>query len=242
MPRATLRSCKVDEEYAKCKPLGVNVLVVEDDAQLAELLERVFREEGHEPTLCRTLREGEAAISRETPDIVILDGMLPDGDGLELCARLRTRQPPLPVVMLTARGEVSDRVAGLRMGADDYVTKPFEIEELLARVDAVHRRVSRSWITSIGGLEIDRRLQQVRASGARVELTAREYSLLARLADSPDECVGRATLLSDVWNMTFDPGSGVVDVYVSRLRDKLGGLSWMIETVRGQGLRLRTKA
>jgi len=218
----------------------VNFLVVEDDVQVAELLERVFREEGHEPRICGTLKAAEEALATGSFDIVVLDWMLPDGEGLELCGRLRNRQPPLPVLMLTARGEVHDRVTGLRTGADDYVTKPFEIEELLARLYAVHRRANQSWITCAGPIEIDRRAQVVRTQGKRLDLTSREYTLLARLADCPDECVSRNALLTDVWNMNFDPGSGLIDVHVSRLRDKLGELAWMVETIRGHGFRLRT--
>jgi len=219
--------------------LVVNVLVVEDDAQLSELLGRVFQEEGHVPFVCGTLRDASAAIASRSFDIVVLDWMLPDGDGLELCTRLRDRQPPVPVLVLTARGELHEKVMGLRAGADDYLIKPFEVEELLARLDAVHRRV-RTWVTRIGAIEVDRRAQIVRAAGKRLDLTGREYALLARLADAPDECVARSLLLADVWNMSFDPGSGLIDVQVSRLRDKLGDLAWMVETVRGQGLRLRT--
>jgi DNA-binding response OmpR family regulator len=218
----------------------VNVLIVEDDVQLSELLGRVFHEEGYTRVVCGTLKEADQALASTPFDIVVLDWMLPDGDGIDLCARLRERPRPIPVLMLTARGEVHDRVAGLRTGADDYLTKPFEIEELLARVEAVHRRVNQGWTTRAGALELDRRAQLVRAGGKRLDLTSREYSLLARLADAPDECVSRSMLLLDVWNMTFDPGSGVIDVHVSRLRDKLGELAWMVETVRGQGLRLRT--
>jgi DNA-binding response OmpR family regulator len=218
----------------------VNVLVVEDDKQLAELLDGVFREEGHAPVVCGSLAAAEGALAGGAFDVVVLDRMLPDGDGMDLCARLRGRIPPLPVVMLTARGEVHDRVSGLRAGADDYVVKPFDVEELLARVDAVHRRAHQPWITEVGVLEIDRRAQIARARGRRLDLTAREYAILARLADCPEECVSRATLLADVWNLSFDPGSGVIDVHVSHLRDKLGELSWMVETVRGHGLRVRS--
>jgi len=218
----------------------VNLLVVEDDAQLAELLERVFREEAHEPLVCGTLKAATELLATATVDMVVLDWMLPDGEGLELCARLRNRQPPIPVLMLTARGEVCDRVTGLRMGADDYLTKPFEIEELLARIYAVQRRVNQPWISCVGPLEVDRRSQVARANGRRLDLTSREYSLLARLADCAGQCVSRDSLLSDVWNMTSDPGTGVIDVHLSRLRDKLGEFAWMVETVRGQGLRLKT--
>jgi len=220
--------------------MPVNVLLVEDDPQLAELLERVFREEGHCPTVCGTLRAAETAIERTSLDFVLLDWMLPDGDGLDLCARLRHRKPHLPVLMLTARGEVQDRVLGLRTGADDYITKPFDVDELLARVDSVRRRVIEPWTTTAGPLIVDRRARSATLEGERFELTSREYDLLVRLAESADQCVSRTTLLRDVWNMSFDPGSGVVDVHVSRLREKLGERAWMIETVRGQGLRFRT--
>ncbi len=218
----------------------MRILLVEDDVQLAELLERVFCEEGHASWVCGTLAAAENAFAAENFDIVVLDWMLPDGDGIELCNRLRTRLPPLPVLMLTARGELHDRVSGLQSGADDYVTKPFEIEELLARLEAVHRRVHRPWFTQAGFVEIDHRAQTIRVEGRRLELTSKEYALLARIAEVPNECVSRAALLSDVWNLAFDPGSGVIDVHVSRLRNKLGDHAWMIETVRGHGLRLRT--
>lgn len=216
--------------------------MVEDDAQLADLLEGVFREEGHAPVVCGTMSAATDELARRAFDVVVLDRMLPDGDGLALCARLRERVPPVPVLLLTALGDVPDRVEGLRTGADDYVVKPFDVEELLARVDAVCRRVREPWITKIGALELDHRERIVRAEGRRLDLTARELALLVRLAASPGECVSRATLLADVWNTAFDPGTNVIDFHVSKLRDKLGALAWMIETVRGRGLRLRASA
>ena len=218
----------------------MHVLLIEDDVQLAELLERVFREEGHVPTVCGTAAEAQAAFDRGSYDLAVLDWMLPDGDGLALCMRFRKLQPLLPVLMLTARGELEDRLAGLDTGADDYVTKPFEIEELLARMRALERRVTRAWVFRAGQFELDRRTRVVKYGEDRLDLTSREYELLARLADNPNECVTRQALLHDVWKMSFDPDSGIIDVQVSRLRDKLGGLAWMVETVRGQGLRLRT--
>jgi DNA-binding response OmpR family regulator len=218
----------------------MNVLVVEDDIELANLLGRVFREEGHDVSLAPRLSRAHEALASGSFDLVVLDWMLPDGDGLELCVKLRAENRAIAVLMLTARAEVQDRVTGLRNGADDYLNKPFEIEELLARVEAVRRRVNQGWLNRIGELDIDRRTQTVQAAGTRFNLTAREYALLARLADSPDACVSRAQLLADVWNVSFDPGSGVLDVHLSRLRDKLGNFAWMVETVRGQGLKLRT--
>jgi len=217
----------------------VRILVVEDDSQLAELLGRVFDEEGHVTRVVSSLAAADAAIEAMPFDIVVLDRMLPDGDGLELCRRLQTRNVTLPVLLLTARGELQDRVSGLRTGADDYLTKPFEVEELLARLDAIVRRTARPWVTAIGPMEIDRRSQTVKLEGKRLDLTSREYALLARIADEAGECIGRAVLLADVWNMAFDPGSGLIDVHMSRLRDKLGSFGWMIETVRGHGFRMR---
>lgn len=218
----------------------MQVLVVEDDAQLAELLLRVFREEGHEATVCGTIREADAVLANTTFDIGVVDWMLPDGEGLDLCSRLHARRPAIPTLILTARGEVHDRVAGLRSGADDYLTKPFDVEELLARVDVIHRRATQHWVTRVGALEIDRREHVARKNGKPLDLTSREFAVLARLADPPDECVSRQALLADVWRLSFDPGSGVIDVHMSRLREKLGDVAWMIETVRGQGFRLRT--
>jgi DNA-binding response OmpR family regulator len=218
----------------------MKVLVVEDDLQLGDLLERVFREEGHETLASTSLADAERALAAASFDLVVLDRMLPDGDGLELCAKLHARQPPVAVLMLTARGEVPDRVLGLRVGADDYVTKPFDVEELLARVATIFRRVNQAWIIRLGPLEIDRRTQSAQTGGRRLGLTSREFALLARLADCPDTCVSRTQLFADVWGTPLDPGSGVLDVHLSRLRDKLDTLAWMLETVRGQGLRLRT--
>jgi len=223
--------------YVPC----VNVLVVEDDAQLSELLERLLREEGHAPAVCATLEAARSELVSESFEMVILDRMLPDGDGIELCRFLKRKRSAPPILMLTARGEVHDRVSGLRMGADDYLTKPFEVEELLARLDAIHRRASAAWRTRVGDLVLDHRAQDASAAEKRLGLTAREFALLARLADQPNEAVSRTVLLADVWQMGFDPGSGVVDVQVSRLRDKLGDFAWMIETVRGIGLRLRSQ-
>lgn len=217
----------------------MQILLVEDDAQLAEVVARVLREEGHVVELATGVGEAELRSEGRTFDLVVLDRMLPDGDGLELCARWREQRPSTGVLMLTARGEVADRVQGLRGGADDYLVKPFELNELLARIESIGRRRA-PWVCELGPLVIDRRAQIVRADGRRIDLTNREYAILARLADCPGECVTRQALLEDVWNMRFDPGSGIIDVRLSRLREKLGEHAWMIETVRGKGIRLRS--
>ncbi|MCU0687253.1 MAG: response regulator transcription factor [Polyangiaceae bacterium] len=219
----------------------MKVLVVEDDPQLAELLGRVLTEEGHAADFCRTLGEARAGTAAQSYDALILDWMLPDGEGLTLCEELRKAQVFTPVLMLTARGEVQDRVLGLRTGADDYLTKPFDIDELLARLFALTRRAARPAVWSHGDFEIDRLAREARVHGKGVGLTPREFVLLARLADDVGRAVPRATLFASVWNLHFDPGSGVLEVHVSRLRDKLGEYAWMVETVRGVGYRLRTE-
>ena len=218
----------------------MDILVVEDDVLVADLLRRVFQEEGHAPTICCDLRSAREALASRSFDFVILDWMLPDGEGIDVCPELRARRPPIPLIVLTSRRDEPDRVRGLRAGADDYLAKPFGVSELLARIEAVHRRVGEPLMTRVGALSIDRRQQQVTAHGRRLDLRAREYALLARLADTPDADVSRSALLLDVWSTALDPGTGVIDVQIKRLREKLGDLAWMVETVRGQGYRLRT--
>jgi DNA-binding response OmpR family regulator len=219
----------------------VKVLIVEDDPQLAGLLGRMLGEEGYASDLCKTLAEAREKASSGAYDVVVLDWMLPDGEGLLLCEEMRRAGVFTPVLMLTARGEVHDRVLGLRTGADDYVVKPFDIDELLARIFALTRRAARAAVFRHGELEIDRLAREARVQGARLDLTQREFSLLARLADDVGRAVPRAALFEGVWHLRFDPGSGVLEVHVSRLRDKLGDYAWMVETVRGVGYRLRTE-
>lgn len=217
----------------------MRILIVEDDARLGALLLRVFREEGAEAQLCVTAKDG-LRCAVETFDVIVLDWMLPDGDGLGFCDTVRQSSVLTPIIMLTARGEVPDRVAGLRAGADDYLVKPFEIDELLARVNALVRRSQQLGSILLGDLAIDRLQRRCTVAGVSLDLTAREYELLVRLASANGLPVSRAVLLRDVWRMDFDPGSGVLDVQVSRLREKLGKESARIETIRGVGYRIRT--
>lgn len=167
--------------------------------------------------------------------------MLPDGDGPAFCESVRQANVLTPILMLTARGEVPDRVAGLRAGADDYLVKPFELEELLARVVALVRRSQQLSSVRLGELVIERLQRRCTVRGVALDLTVREYELLARLAAANGSPVARAALFRDVWRMDFDPGSGVLDVQISRLREKLGKEASRIETVRGVGYRLRTE-
>ena len=215
----------------------MRVLLVEDDASLGELLSRVIREEAGAVTWCVDAASGLHAAEQEH-DVIVLDWMLPDGSGPEFCEQLRRSSNATPILMLTARGEIADRVTGLRSGADDYLVKPFDIDELLARLDALVRRSKRLGELDCGALAIDRLHRRCVLRGSALDLTTREYELLLRLAVAEGEPVARAMLLRDVWKMNFDPGSGVLDVHVSRLRDKLGSDAACIETVRGVGYRL----
>lgn len=214
------------------------VLVVEDDRKLAELLSRVLTEEGYEALTAHSKQAALAAISSERLDLLVVDRMLPDGDGLELCSTLARSGGGMPVLVLTALGELRDRVEGLDRGADDYVIKPFEIPELLARIRALLRR-SASPVRRIGGLRLDFRSRRLLRGDEPVDLTTREFELLAHLVDADGAVLSRARLLAAVWGTEHDPGTNLVEVHVSRLRSKLGAAAAMIETVRGGGYRLR---
>ncbi len=220
----------------------MKALVVEDDRKVARLLSRVLQEEGYVVDACASGFDAERQAAAIAYDLVVLDWMLPEGDGLSVCRALRRQGLAVPVLMLTARGEVAERVLGLEAGADDYLVKPFHVEEFVARVRALQRRARATLARiSIEGLEVDRVARTVSLHGRPVELTTREFMLLALLAQRADQVVTRSELLSQVWEARFDPGSNLVEVHVSRLRDKFGDDAWRIETVRGQGYRLRSR-
>lgn len=219
----------------------MKVLVVEDDVKVARFVSRVLVEEGYMVDLCSSGADAIAQAQAGMYDLILLDWMLPDLDGLSVCRTLRRTGFAMPILMLTARGEVRERVLGLETGADDYVTKPFEVEELLARIKALVRRSSAFSKLVCGEIEIDRMHRRVLLRGASLDLTTREYTLLLHLAHRVERVVPKSELLSHVWEMKFDPGTNLVEVHVSRLRDKLGEFSWMIETVRGVGYRLRAE-
>lgn len=217
----------------------MKVLVVEDDRKLARLLQRMLSEEGYLADVCSNGTDALAQAGSGIYDLLILDWMIPEVDGLEVCRQLRRVGSTVPILMLTARGELGERVLGLDCGADDYLVKPFEIEELLARINALLRRSSGHGCLRIGALEIDRNTRRVRLDGKILDFTAREFSLLLRLAQRAGRVVTRSELWTQVWSTQFDPESNVVEVHISRLRDKLGAYGGMIETVRGQGYKLR---
>lgn len=214
------------------------VLVVEDDPKLAAFLSRVLTEEAYDVVTCHSKEAALAAMAQHEPEVLVVDRMLPDGDGLDLCTAATRGRTEIPVLVLTAMDEVTDRVEGLDRGAADYVLKPFEIDELLARIRALLRR-SATPARQVGRLRLDFRSRRVWCEDRPVELTAREFDVLAHLVDAEGAVLSRAQLLSGVWGTQRDPGTNLVEVHVSRLRSKLGSTASMLETVRGGGYRFR---
>ena len=218
------------------------VLIAEDEPRLASFLEKGLRASGFATTVVGDGATAAAFARDDSFDLLILDIGLPGKDGLTVLAELRERGQRLPVILLTARDGVSDKVAGLDGGADDYVTKPFRFEELLARVRARLRAgpagggAGGETELAAGPISLDLRSRRARAGDEEVELTAREFTLLETFLRHPGQVLAREQLLSQVWGYDFDPGSNIVDVYVSNLRRKLGNDT--IETVRGMGYRL----
>src|ERR687898_1571749 len=221
---------------------GTRVLVVEDDRSIARLLQLELE---HSSLAVRCAYDGPSGLAAAVefgPAVVILDIMLPGIDGVGVLKRLRQRGNRVPVVMLTARDEIPDRVHSLNLGADDYVTKPFSIEELLARLRALLRRVEGDEVLRVADLEVDTATREVRRGERKVEnLTAREYELLEFMARSPRRVLSLDLLLSDVWDQELGVETNVVDVYIGYLRKKVdaSGESRLIQTVRGVGYALR---
>lgn len=214
----------------------MNVLLVEDEERIASFVEKGLGTRGFD--VRRVVTGGAAldAISDEI-DIVVLDLGLPDIDGLEVLRSLRKTWVSLPVVILTARGDIDDRVAGLDLGADDYVPKPFAIDELAARLRARLRARDESLTRlHVGDLELDLIARRARLTGKIIELTSREFALLEMLMRHAGQAISREELLANVWGLDFDPRSNLVDVYIRYLRRKLGN-GW-IETLRGVGYRI----
>jgi len=212
------------------------VLVVDDDHSLRRMLERSLLAEGFAVQAVADGGAALAAIERSAPDLVVLDVALPGMDGLAVCRRLRDKGFAQPVLMLTARDGVADRVAGLEVGADDYLIKPFATEELVARLRALMRRGGGGGrLLSLGDLTLDLDTRELRRDGRLIELTAREAALLELLMRSPRRVVTREQALEDVWR--DEASAGVVDAYVMRLRAKLGEPQ-VIRTVRGSGFML----
>lgn len=213
------------------------MLVVEDERKIAGFLQRGLEDEGHRVEVAGDLANARERLAAGPWDLLLVDRMLPDGDGLDLVRALRRRRDGLPVICLTARDRVEERVAGLQGGADDYLVKPFSFDELLARIEAVRRRSRGPEQLEVADLRIDVPARRVSRAGTEVRLTAREFDLLRYLAEHRGRVIGRTRLLEAVWGTTHDPGTNTVDVYVSYLRAKVdkGFDPPLLHTVRGVG-------
>jgi two-component system OmpR family response regulator len=221
----------------------LRVLVVEDEAKMAGLLKRGLEEEGYAVDMAGDGKEALWLATENPYDAVVLDVMLPDLDGFEICRRLRETGRWSPVLMLTARDGVADRVSGLDAGADDYLTKPFSFAELLARLRALVRRgaAERPPVLRVGDLTLDPATRRVGRGGAPIDLTAKEFALLEYLMRHRGEVLSRTRLIEHVWDFAYEGDSNVVDVYIRYLREKVDRpfAADSIETVRGAGYRLR---
>jgi DNA-binding response OmpR family regulator len=219
----------------------MHILVVEDERRVASFLERGLRAEGYAVTVARDGDRGARLAASEQVSLVVLDLRLPDRDGLTVLRDIRAAKPALPVLILTARDDVRSKVDGLNAGADDYLTKPFAFEELVARIRAhLRRQEERADVLRAGDLVLDLRARRVERGGLPVSLTPREFALLELFLRHPGQVLTRTQILGQVWGFEVDPSSNVVDVYVRYLREKLDrpGSPPAIETVRGVGYRV----
>ena len=215
----------------------MRLLVVEDEARIAAFLVKGLTAAGYAVDLASTVAQAMELTVQHEFTLAVLDLRLPDGDGLDVLREIRARGDDLPVIVLTARAEIGDRVEGLDLGADDYLAKPFAFDELLARVRTrIRGHAAQGSVLVSGEIELDLRTRRARGFDGEVDLTQREFTLLETFLRHGGHVLSREQLLSQVWGMDFDPGSNLVDVYVGYLRRKLGDGS--IETVRGAGYRL----
>jgi two-component system OmpR family response regulator len=223
----------------------LRVLVVDDEVNLAELLAMALRYEGWQPTNAHSGTKAVALAKETQPDAIVLDVMLPDFDGLEVLRRVRGTMPDVPVLFLTARDAVEDRVAGLTAGGDDYVTKPFSLEEVVARLRGLMRRAGatsrrQEAVLVVGDLTLDEDSHEVSRGGDSVHLTATEFELLRFLMRNPRRVLSKAQILDRVWNYDFGGQANVVELYISYLRKKIDqGRDPMIHTMRGAGYVLK---
>lgn len=220
----------------------MRVLVIEDDTSVAELVRRALVAEGIAVDLARDAASGRTLALHTDPDAILLDLNLPDASGFDLLRELRENGKVVPVLMLTGRTAMEDVIGGFNAGADDYITKPFDVRELVARVRAVTRRASQSRLEPIAwrDLGVDRLRREATAVGEKLKLTPKEFGVLETLMLTPGEVVPRQVLLENVWGFEFDPGTNVVDVQITHLRAKLkaAGSTVRIINVRGTGFRL----
>jgi DNA-binding response OmpR family regulator len=222
----------------------MRILVIEDNRRLSAALERSLADAGYAVDVASDGPEGQALAETSAYDMIVLDILLPGKNGLDVCCGLRARRVNTPILMLTARDTVQDRVRGLDSGADDYLVKPFALSELLARLRALLRRDAdqkTGWLEA-GNLRLDPSARYVERAGRRIELTARLYALLEYFMRHPNQLLSREQIESHCWNYDFETTSNVVDVYVRRLRQQIDDPFdvKLLETVRGMGYRLRT--
>lgn len=224
----------------------MKILLIEDEKKIASFIRKGLEAQGFVVDVSHEGNEGFAMATTRPYDAIVLDIMLPGRDGLSILRSLRERRMPVPVILLTARGELNERLEGLNLGADDYLTKPFFIEELIARLHVVTRRASGTSqsILAIADLTINLLTREVSRGERKIELTAREFELLEHLARSPGRVLTRPQICERVWSYDFDPGTNLVEVYIQRLRKKLeaGGEEKLIETIRGVGYRMKTES
>jgi len=217
----------------------MQILVIEDEQKLAEILSRSLRGEGFTVEIAATAENGLELALTDHYDLVILDLLLPDGSGTDLLRQLRRQHQKVPVLVLTARGDIDTKVENFDAGADDYLTKPFALPELLVRVRALMRRgpAVKDMVLKMADLEIDRLAHQVRRAGRRIELSPKEYGLLEYLMLNPGRVLSRSMIIDRVWDQSFEGFTNIVDVYVRQLRRKIdeGFEPKLIRTVRGLG-------
>jgi len=223
----------------------MHVLLVEDETRVADFIQRGLKSEGWVVTVAADGETGLEMMAQDRFDVVVLDLMLPGVGGHDVCRRMRARKDLTPVLMLTALGKPDDRVTGLRMGADDYLAKPFDFDELVARIEALSRRAAGfreeqagEHLLTVGELSFDTHSLEARTGDLAVELSAKERDILHLLMTNSGKVYSRERILNAIWNVSEDPLTNVVDVYVSRLRKKLGPCGTYIQTVRGAGYRL----
>jgi two-component system OmpR family response regulator len=224
----------------------MRILVVEDEQKVARFLKQALEEEGHAVDVAGDGVEAGNLAHVNEYELILLDVQLPGRDGLQVAAELRRTGKQAPILMLTSRDSTQDVVRGLNAGADDYLTKPFALEELLARVNALTRRQPGAVTGTLRyqDLELDRLKRTVKRGGKSLDFSPREFRLLEFFLLNPERIMSRAQLLEKVWDMSFDPGTNVVDAHISIIRKKLedGGRPRLIQTVRGAGYALRTEA
>ncbi len=223
----------------------MNVLLVEDEPRVADFVDRGLRAENHGVTVAASGAEGVDLAKTGEFDVIVLDLMLPDMHGNEVCQRLRQDGLHTPILMLTAMDALEDKIKGLKIGADDYLTKPFDFDELLVRIEALVRRTHNfapgSNVLRVADLVLDRDLLEVKRGEETIKLTAKELAILNLLMSAPSRVFSRTRILNQVWGYSEDPLTNVVDVYIARLRRKIDteGSAPLIETVRGHGYRLK---